>query len=72
MFEQKRKEVLKDINKEIEIIVIKEGDVIIKFKKQLSQIIDIIFFKCYFQVFLMKKSEVNRFLVVNLVFYVFI
>lgn len=55
-FEQKRKEVLKDINKEIEIIVIKEGDVIIKFKKQLSQIIDIIFFKCYFQVFLMKKD----------------
>lgn len=55
MFEQKRKEVSKDINKEIETTAIKEGDVTIKSKKQLSQIIDTTLLKCYLQVLLMKK-----------------
>lgn len=50
MFEQKRKEVSKDINKEIETTAIKEGDVTIKSKKQLSQIIDTTLLKCYLQV----------------------
>lgn len=71
MFEQKRKEVSKDINKEIETTAIKEGDVTIKSKKQLSQIIDTTLLKCYLQVLLMKKSEVNRSLAVNLAFYAF-
>lgn len=71
MFEQKRKEVSKDINKEIETTAIKEGDVTIKTKKQLSQIIDTTLLKCYLQVLLMKKSEVNRSLAVNLAFYAF-
>lgn len=59
MFEQKRKEVSKDINKEIETTAIKEGDVTIKSKKQLSQIIDTTLLKCYLQVLLMKKDQVN-------------
>ncbi|XP_011445059.3 vam6/Vps39-like protein [Magallana gigas] len=46
---QKRKEVSKDINKEIETTAIKEGDVTIKSKKQLSQIIDTTLLKCYLQ-----------------------
>lgn len=65
-FEQKRKEVSKDINKEIETTAIKEGDVTIKSKKQLSQIIDTTLLKCYLQVLLMKKDQVNRYLAVNL------
>lgn len=66
MFEQKRKEVSKDINKEIETTAIKEGDVTIKSKKQLSQIIDTTLLKCYLQVLLMKKDQVNPYLAVNL------
>lgn len=71
MFEQKRKEVSKDINKEIETTAIKEGDVTIKSKKQLSQIIDTTLLKCYLQVLLMKKDQVNRYLAVNLASYAF-
>lgn len=65
MFEQKRKEVSKDINKEIETTAIKEGDVTIKSKKQLSQIIDTTLLKCYLQVLLMKKDQVYLYLAVN-------
>lgn len=65
MFEQKRKEVSKDINKEIETTAIKEGDVTIKSKKQLSQIIDTTLLKCYLQVLLMKKGQVYLYLAVN-------
>lgn len=71
MFEQKRKEVSKDINKEIETTAIKEGDVTIKSKKQLSQIIDTTLLKCYLQVLLMKKDQVNRYLAVNLASFAF-
>lgn len=71
MFEQKRKEVSKDINKEIETTAIKEGDVTIKSKKQLSQIIDTTLLKCYLQVLLMKKYQVNHYLAVNLASYAF-
>lgn len=70
-FEQKRKEVSKDINKEIETTAIKEGDVTIKSKKQLSQIIDTTLLKCYLQVLLMKKDQVNRYLAVNVASYAF-
>lgn len=70
-FEQKRKEVSKDINKEIETTAIKEGDVTIKSKKQLSQIIDTTLLKCYLQVLLMKKYQVNHYLAVNLASYAF-
>lgn len=65
MFEQKRKEVSKDINKEIETTAIKEGDVTIKSKKQLSQIIDTTLLKCYLQVLLMKKGQVYLYLAGN-------
>lgn len=71
MFEQKRKEVSKDINKEIETTAIKEGDVTIKSKKQLSQIIDTTLLKCYLQVLLMKKGQVNHSLAVNFASYAF-
>lgn len=71
MFEQKRKEVSKDINKEIETTAIKEGDVTIKSKKQLSQIIDTTLLKCYLQVLLMKKYQFNHYLAVNLASYAF-
>ena len=47
---QKRKEVLKDINKEIETTAIKDGNLTIRSKKQLSQIIDTTLLKCYLQV----------------------
>ncbi|KAK3093225.1 hypothetical protein FSP39_012933 [Pinctada imbricata] len=46
---QKRKEVLKDINKEVDTTAIKEGNTTIKSKKQLSQIIDTTLLKCYLQ-----------------------
>lgn len=47
IFEQKRKDVMKGASKEIETTAIKEGNITIKSKKQLSQIIDTTLLKCY-------------------------
>lgn len=47
---QKRNELLKDINKEMQSTAIVEGTTTIKSKKQLSQIVDTTLLKCYLQV----------------------
>jgi len=47
---QKRIEVLKDINKEIETTAIIEGNKTIKSKRNLCQILDTTLLKCYLQV----------------------
>ncbi|XP_021362075.1 vam6/Vps39-like protein isoform X2 [Mizuhopecten yessoensis] len=46
---QKRVDVCKDINKEVQTTAIKEGNKTIKSKRQLSQIIDTTLLKCYLQ-----------------------
>ncbi|XP_041353642.1 vam6/Vps39-like protein [Gigantopelta aegis] len=45
----KRNQLIKDINKEMETTAIVEGNVTIRSKKQLSQIIDTTLLKCYLQ-----------------------
>jgi hypothetical protein len=59
MFEQKRKEILKGPGKEIETTAIKEGNITIRSKKQLSQIIDTTLLKCYLQVGIVVQRQQN-------------
>ncbi len=51
MYFQRRNDLLKDMNREMVSSAIVEGNVTIKSKRQLSQIIDTTLLKCYLQVY---------------------
>ena len=65
LIQQKRNEIVKDVNKEIVTTAIVEGNTVMRSRKQLGQIIDTTLLKCYIQVEIYiegKRGRVEKFI----------